>query len=123
MERRSPHRIVRNSRFTDEALAPYRVTARPTTDLIPGYWRLVTVSEGKARVRQYPHVEHDRALAHFGWFVTNMRTITDFYVSLENASGQLVDEFERRHGAEVRPPAGAHNIVVPSTPFPRAEVI
>jgi hypothetical protein len=116
MERRTPHRIVRGPRFTDEALASYRVTARPTTDLIPGYWRLVVINEGKARIRQYPHAQHDRALAHFGWFVTARASATDFYVSLENASGQLVDEFERRMGDTFRPPAGAHQIVQPSMP-------
>lgn len=123
MERRSPHRIVRTTSYTDTVLSPYLVTANPTTDLVPGYWRLVTIFEGRAHVRQYPHVEHDRALAHFGWFVTARREVPDFYASLENASGRLVDEFERREGSDYRPPAGAHLIVVPSTPNTPAGVL
>ncbi|ALY10639.1 hypothetical protein FDH86_gp104 [Arthrobacter phage Tank] len=116
MERRSPHRIVRGSTFTDQRLAPYRASVALTTDLIPGYWRLVVVQDGKARVRQYPHAQNHRALAHFGWFVIARASAPDFYVSLENASGQCVDEFERRMGETFRPAAGAHQIVEASIP-------
>jgi hypothetical protein len=116
MERRTPHRIVRHNSYTDERLSPYVASPNRSTDHIPGYWRLVTVHQGRAHVRQYPHTEHDRALAHFGWFVTHRADATDFYASLENASGSLVDEFERRAGVDHRLPVKAHQIVAASMP-------
>ena len=110
MERRLQHRIVTKPGTVGLA-RNYKVTAKPSTDHVPGYWRLVTVKDALVRVRQYPHANKDRALSHFGWFVTTHRPANgDLYVSIEDASGRIVDEYEASGGSVVRHPRGTHSV-------------
>ncbi|QWY81398.1 hypothetical protein SEA_RIZWANA_101 [Arthrobacter phage Rizwana] len=110
MERRLQHRVV-TAPSNVSFVRNYKVTAKPTTDNIPGYWRLVTVKDAKVRVRQYPHAEMNSALAHFGWFVTaHCPAKGDLYVSIEDGSGRIVDEYETVGGSVTRPPRGGHDV-------------